>query len=271
MTAKKLLVRILGSCKTMANTSVICTDKTGTLTQNSMSVMAGSIGIHVKFVHNLKENKARTNAADQEQDQPQEQDITEAANEPQANRKHANDFSIEQGDINTILSPQLKRLFNRSIAINSTAFEDIDPETKQLTFVGSKTKTALLQFAKDLGWENWKETRESAKIIQMIPFSSERKAMGVVVHLQSGRYRLFLKGASEILMKKCSSHIIVSKNPNHTQHADSDIKTRTIDEITRDNISRTIIFSAKQMLRTIALCYRDFKSWSPAGTHFPVH
>ena len=268
MTAEKLLVRILGSCETMANASVVCTDKTGTLTQNSMSVVAGSIGIHAKLVRNLKENKARTNAADQEQDQPQEQDVTEAANEPQANRKHANDFSIEQGDINTILSPQLKRLFNQSIAINSTAFEDIDPETKQLTFVGSKTETALLQFAKDLGWENWKETRESAKIVQMIPFSSERKAMGVVIRLQSGRYRLFLKGASEILMKKCSTHVIVSKNPNHTQHADSDIETRTIDEITRDNISRTIIFYANQMLRTIALCYRDFESWPPAGTHF---
>ena len=100
MTTKKPLVRILGSCETMANTSVVCTDKTGTLTQNSISVVAGSIGIHAKFVRNLKENKAHTNAANQEQDQPQEQDITEAANKPQANRKHANDFSIEQGDIN---------------------------------------------------------------------------------------------------------------------------------------------------------------------------
>ena len=85
---------------------------------------------------------------------------------------HADDFSIEQGDINTNLSPQLKRLFNQSIAINSTAFEDItNPETKELGLVGSKTETALLQFAKDLGWENWKEARKSAKIIQMIPFS----------------------------------------------------------------------------------------------------
>jgi Ca2+-transporting ATPase len=121
MTAENLLVRILGSCETMANASVVCTDKTGTLTQNVMSVVAGSIGIHAKFVRNLKENKARTNAPDREQDQPQEQDqpleqdVTEVADEPRANRKHADDFSIEQGDINTILSPQLKRLFNQSI------------------------------------------------------------------------------------------------------------------------------------------------------------
>ena len=252
----------------MANASVVCTNKTRTLTQNSMSVTAGSIGIHTKFIRNLKENKARMNAANQEQNQPQEQDFTEAADKPQASRKHANDFSIEQCNINTILSPQLKHLFNQSIVINSTAFKDIDPETKQLTFVGSKTEINLLQFAKDLGWENSKETRQLTKIMQMIPFSSEWKAMGVVVCLQPGRYHLTLKDTLEILMKKRSSCIIVSKNPNHTQRGNSDIETRTINEISRDKISRTIIFYTNQMLRTIALCYRDFESWTPAGTHF---
>jgi len=159
-------------------------------------------------------------------------------------------------------------LFNQSITINSTAFEDINPETKELAFVGSKTETALLQFAKDLGWENWKETRESAQIMQMIPFSSERRVMGVVIRLKSGRYQSFLKGASEILTKQCTRHVIVSKNPDHTQHADSEIETKAIDEVTKDNVSRTIIFYTNQMLRTIALCYRDFKSWPPTGTHF---
>ena len=159
-------------------------------------------------------------------------------------------------------------MFNQSIAINSTAFEDIDPETNELAFVGSKTEAALLQFAKDLGWENWKETREEAQIMQMIPFSSERKAMGVVIRLQTGRYRLFVKGASEILTKKCTRHVVVSKNPRNIQHADSEIETKAIDEITKDNISGTISFYANQMLRTIALCYRDFESWPPAGTHF---
>ena len=252
----------------MANASVVCTDKTGTLTQNVMSVVAGSIGIHAKFVRSLKEDKARTNAPDQEQDQPQEQEITDATDEPQVNRKHPDDFSIEQDDINTILSPQLKRLFNQSIAINSTAFEDTDPETNKLTFIGSETEVALLQFAKDLGWENWKEIRESVQIMQTIPFSSERKAMGVVARLQTGRYRLFLKGASEILTKKCTRHVVVSKNPRKSQHADSEIETKAIDEVTKDNISRTIIFYANQMLRTVALCYRDFESWPPSGTHF---
>ena len=270
MTAEKLLVRILGSCETMANASVVCTDKTGTLTQNVMTVVAGSIGIHGKFVRNLKDNRARTNAPDLDldQDQPSERDITEIPSSPQLNRKHADDFSIDQSEISSILSPQLRRLLNQSIAINSTAFEDIDPETNEMVFVGSKTETALLQFAKDLSWDNWKQTRESAEIVQMIPFSSERKAMGVVIRLPSGRYRLFLKGASEILTKKCTRHVVVSKHADQNQDPNSRIETRSIDETTKDNISRTIIFYANQMLRTIALCYRDFSSWPPRGAQF---
>ena len=51
--------------------SVVCqSQQTGTLTQNVMSVVAGSIGIHAKFIRNLEENKAHTNTPDQEQDQP---------------------------------------------------------------------------------------------------------------------------------------------------------------------------------------------------------
>ncbi|KAF9233447.1 hypothetical protein BU15DRAFT_19007, partial [Melanogaster broomeanus] len=41
---ENLLVRVLGSCKTMTNASVICTDKTGTLTENTMNIVAGFIG-----------------------------------------------------------------------------------------------------------------------------------------------------------------------------------------------------------------------------------
>jgi Ca2+-transporting ATPase len=62
MTKQNLLVRVLGACETMANATVVCTDKTGTLTQNVMSVVAGSVGVHGKFVHRLAENQARTNA-----------------------------------------------------------------------------------------------------------------------------------------------------------------------------------------------------------------
>ena len=255
MTAENLLVRVLGSCETMANASVVCTDKTGTLTQNEMTVVAGSLGIHCKFVHRLEQNQARTNAGEEA---GVKLDHSEAAA-----RKHCEDFSIDQTELNNVLSPALRDLLNCSVAINPTAFEDRDPDTQELVFVGSKTETALLKFAKENSWAHYKDTRDAADIVQMIPFSSERKAMGVVVRLGGGRCRLYLKGASEILTKRCTQHVIVSK-PG-AAHPD-DIETKEIDELASDNISRTIIFYANQTLRKIAMCYRDFESWPPKGT-----
>ncbi|KAF7372025.1 Calcium-transporting ATPase [Mycena venus] len=147
MTYEKLLVRILGSCETMANASVVCTDKTGTLTQNVMTVVAGSVGIHAKFVRHLEANTSCTDA--------DERDV----------RKHVNDFSLDLSQLNTVLSPQLRELFNEAIAVNSTAFQDKSPETGELTFVGSKTETALLQFAQELQWSDFRTTRDAAIVI----------------------------------------------------------------------------------------------------------
>jgi len=251
MTKEKLLVRVLGSCETMANASVICTDKTGTLTRNVMSVVAGSIGIHAKFVRKLEDNKARTNA--NEDHSPRRSVDSKAPR---------NDFSIDQSKLNSVLSPSLRALCNEAIAVNSTAFEDVEKETGDLVFMGSKTETALLNFAKELGWPNYKETRDAAKVIQMMPFSSDRKAMGAVVKHAHG-YRLYVKGASEILTKLCRRHVVVHEQGGPAECGD--VELAEIDEFSEENITRTIIFYANQTLRTIALCYRDFPSWPPPG------
>lgn len=276
MTKENLLVRVLGSCETMANASVVCTDKTGTLTKNEMTVVAGSIGIHCKFVHKLDDNIARTNVGKETEDEKKAitQDIeahgSSSPVSPTPSRvmgKHTLDFSVDQSDLSELLGPALCDLFNSAIAINSTAFEDPDPDTKELVFVGSKTETALLKFAKQNSWDDYKKTRESAEIVQMIPFSSERKAMGVVVKTQKG-YRLYLKGASEILTNLCTRHVVVNKDASSTnKHS---VETKPIDAASEENNKRTIMFYANQCLRTIALCYRDFESWPPPGIEVEI-
>ena len=75
MTSQNLLVRVLSSCEIMAKASVIFTDKTGTLTQNLMTVVAGSVCIHAKFVRHLEDNKARTNAGDERSKQDHDADV----------------------------------------------------------------------------------------------------------------------------------------------------------------------------------------------------
>ena len=267
MTAENLLVRVLGSCETMANASVVCTDKTGTLTQNVMTVVAGSVGIRAKFVRILSENQERTNAGE-------EPSIKETPEQQENRRKHPDDFSLDQTELDGVLSPALRRCFNEAICINSTAFEDVDADFEQVRkkgeepkkiFVGSKTETALLRFAKENGWEDYAKVREEADTLQMVPFSSERKAMGVVIRKKDGTARLYLKGASEILTKKCTRHVVVSRPDEEVSKEEEEVETKEIDEHAKDNISRTIIFYANQTLRTIALCYRDLGQWPPEG------
>ncbi len=264
MTKMNLLVRVLGACETMANATVVCTDKTGTLTTNKMSVVAGSIGVHLKFAQRLAEHADRTNAN-------QDADPEKAATEKDAGaelesvpvRKGRLDFSTDMADINQHISPALQQLLNESVAINSTAFEGEDEHGEKGGFVGSKTETALLAFAKNLGWAGYKQTREAAQIVQMIPFSSERKAMGVVYKNANGKgYRLLLKGASEVLAKLCSNHVVVNENGSSSNEP---VQTADFDDETSTNISRTIIFYANQSLRTIALCSRELPQWPPAG------
>ncbi|KAI1791945.1 hypothetical protein LXA43DRAFT_1135459 [Ganoderma leucocontextum] len=106
-------------------------------------------------------------------------------------------------------------------------------------------------------------TRVRASPPPLIPFSSEHKGTGVVVQLNERHYRVYRKGASEILTKRSKKLIIVARGSKQT----NDIETVEIDEFARDTIQRTIIFYANQMLRTIAVCYRDFESWPPQSVH----
>ncbi|GAA5983396.1 hypothetical protein JCM11641_007835 [Rhodosporidiobolus odoratus] len=275
MTKMNLLVRVLGACETMANATVVCTDKTGTLTTNKMTVVAGSIGVHLKFVKGLEENSARTNANDDRDPEKLSAagdagDDSESAQAP-SERHGRFDFSTDAGDITRHTSPALKKLLNDSIVINSTAFEGTDEHGNEGGFVGSKTETALMTFAQGQGWPHYKSVREGAKVVQMVPFSSERKCMGVVVELPSGKgYRLYLKGASEVLARASTRHVVVEENGgDRNEDENAEVPTADFDDETRANINRTIIFYACQSLRTIALCSRDFSSWPP--THAEVN
>ncbi|KAI0310974.1 hypothetical protein OF83DRAFT_1153050, partial [Amylostereum chailletii] len=238
MTKENLLVRVLASCEIMANATVVCTDKTGTLTQNEMTVVAGAIGVYAKFVRG--NDHGRHNVGGK------------------------TDFALELTELDNVLTPALRVLFNEAIAVNSTAFEDKDHGSGATVFIGNKTETALLKMAKELGWPNYKATRDAATVLQMIPFSSERKAMGVVVGLPGGRARMYVKGASEILTEICTTRVKVYREDAEKAGGEV-VETQAIGELDVDNISTTISFYASQMLRTIALCYREFESWPPPG------
>ena len=129
------LVRKLHACETMGAVTVICTDKTGTLTQNKMQVSA---------------------------------------------------LELKQGD---------EALLDTAIALNSTAeLNDGKP-------IGNPTESALLLWL-DAQGKDYEELRKQVNVLKQLPFSTERKMMATLAEVDGETY-LFVKGAPEIVMKKC--------------------------------------------------------------------
>jgi Ca2+-transporting ATPase len=228
------LVRHLKACEVMGNASTICSDKTGTLTQNKMQVVSGTIGTTLRFGG---AKRGESSGASTPVDTSGDISIAEFAN---------------------MLSSPVKDILLKSIALNSTAFEgEVDGEK---TFIGSKTETALLILAKaHLGMGPVSEQRENAKVLQLIPFDSGRKCMGVVVHGPNGTARLYIKGASEIVLSKCTQ---VLRDPA----SDDSLAPMTDDNVS--TVQQLIESYARRSLRTIGITYRDFPSWPPKNVNF---
>ncbi|GJJ70418.1 P-type Ca2+ transporter type 2C [Entomortierella parvispora] len=200
------LVRVLSACETMGNATTVCSDKTGTLTQNKMTIVEGTLSL-LPFVGL---DKAK----------------------------------IWKSEVN----PEVAQIIIEGIALNSSAFEDKD-ERGNLAFIGSKTESALLGFIKFLG-ASYSNIRSDIKVVKVYPFSSMKKTMSCVVETPGGheKYRLYVKGASEIVLGSC------------THYVDSEGNTKSLDDTARSKFDQIISQYADKALRTIALSYRDVSS-----------
>ncbi|KAI0856086.1 calcium-translocating P-type ATPase [Xylaria cubensis] len=210
------LVRVLRACETMGNATTICSDKTGTLTTNRMTVVAGTFG-QSNFV------------------------------KPEHEKSDSRTVSLWASE----LPQKTKDALIQSVAINSTAFEGED--AGQFAFIGSKTETALLQWAKDhMGMQPLSELRANEQTVHIMPFDSSKKCMGAVIKVDS-HYRLLVKGASEILLSYCSHKADITTLDDSPLTSDD-----------RERLTSTIDEYAKDSLRTIGLVYRDYPQWPPA-------
>ncbi|KAH6844563.1 hypothetical protein B0I37DRAFT_310916 [Chaetomium sp. MPI-CAGE-AT-0009] len=227
------LVRVLKACETMGNATTVCSDKTGTLTQNKMTVVATTLGKSLSF--------GGTDAPLDDEDKTAKAIDIDIPNMPVA--------EFVKG-----LSTASKQLLVQSNAVNSTAFEgDVEGEK---TFIGSKTEVALLTLCRDhLGAGPIQEERANANVVQVVPFDSAVKYMATVVKLPNGKFRAYVKGASEILLAKCTR---VMADP-----AGEELTTTDMTEDDHALFSQTITSYAGQTLRTIGSSYRDFESWPP--------
>lgn len=114
--------------------------------------------------------------------------------------------------------------------------------------MGNKTECSLLGFVQEIG-EDYTRIREQTpenKLHKVYTFNSVRKSMSTVIKIENG-FRVFTKGASEIVMKKCN--YIFGKN-GQLQKFSSDEQDRTVRNVIEP--------MASEALRTIAVAYKDY-------------
>lgn len=217
------LVRLIRSCEIMGNATCICSDKTGTLTQNNMMVVVGMVGSADRF-SDLEPHNPNAGPSTEQPAIPGTKALTDS------------------------LAPEVKQLIKENMALNSTAFES-DGATVAETFVGSSTETALLKFARNhLAMGPLNQERTNNEVLEMVPFDSARKWMAATARLSDGRHRLFLKGAAEIILSMSSTIIT---NPR------DGLQFRDLSDADRENIGRAVHDYALKMLRPIGIAYKD--------------
>ncbi|XP_010830367.1 PREDICTED: plasma membrane calcium-transporting ATPase 1 isoform X3 [Bison bison bison] len=205
------LVRHLDACETMGNATAICSDKTGTLTMNRMTVVQAYI-----------------------------------------NEKHYKKIPDPEA-----IPPNILSYLVTGISVNCAYTSKILPPEKEgglPRHVGNKTECALLGFLLDLkrDYQDVRNEIPEEALYKVYTFNSVRKSMSTVLKNSDGSYRIFSKGASEIILKKCFK--ILSANGEAKVFRPRD----------RDDIVKTVIEPmASEGLRTICLAFRDFPAGEP--------
>ncbi|XP_041709159.1 plasma membrane calcium-transporting ATPase 1 isoform X4 [Coregonus clupeaformis] len=200
------LVRHLDACETMGNATAICSDKTGTLTMNRMTVVQAYVAD--KHYRNVPEPQLLPAAI---------MDILVLG------------ISVNSAYTTNIMSPEKEGGLPRQ--------------------VGNKTECALLGFANDLkrDYQAVRNEIPEEKLYKVYTFNSCRKSMSTVLKNADGSFRMFSKGASEILLKKCSKLLTASGETKVFRPRDRE-----------DMVKKVIEPMASEGLRTICLAYRDF-------------
>ena len=188
MAKRNALIKKLSAVETLGSTNVICTDKTGTLTQNEMTVRS----IWVPFSQDGQVTAGR------------EISVSGIGYEP------VGQFSEEDKRIDPKVDPALSAVILTQAKCNTSRL--IPPEDKSdgskstWKVLGDPTEAALIVLAKKAGYSQ--EDFNYAQNIAELPFDSRRKRMSVIqmVRNEDGLQRMaYVKGGIREILDTCNT------------------------------------------------------------------
>ena len=246
------LVRHLSACETMGSANTICSDKTGTLTQNQMTVVQG-------WVYN-------------EEDQSQLLNTLKSGDQAEYDAFIAKCKQVSEVPRTLLLENAL---------LNNDAYLTTTKDGREVG-VGSAVEVAMLKWARLLGVD-YLQMREknpqlkeddgaSVGIIKLFPFHSARKRSSCLLRLPNGKFRLYVKGAPEMVIRLCDAMALPDGKVKELSGTfEEDSEGNLSGSGSRKKIVQHCIYPmAKQALRVLAFAYRDFdaaEDWDKMVTY----
>merc|ERR1719242_1118866 len=212
-------VRHLQACETMGNATTICSDKTGTLTTNKMVVKRSHL----------------------------------FGNKP---------FPTKNGDecTKSTLSDKAYDRITQAVCKNTVSFKDTVKTAEERDAIdqgkmkhpltgGNQTDCAMLQWAIDMGADNFRQIREQNPIQKAFPFDSKLKRSSVLVRERKGDnsdWVIFVKGAAEQVLDLCTRKMNAEGEEEDFNAGHKEVVAAEMDDM------------AKNGLRCLGLCYKTY-------------
>ncbi|MGV2827127.1 cation-translocating P-type ATPase [Myxosarcina sp. GI1(2024)] len=235
MIRRQALIRKLPAVETLGSVTTICSDKTGTLTQNKMVVQR----VHTASFHFT---------------------VSGEGYEPSGTfYARESDSSSASGEANSIERElEVNRLLQACVACNDALLQQTKNHTKKTidySILGDPTEGALLALAGKAGIFKEELDLKMPRLGEF-PFSSERKRMSVIVANPNDwelPYLMFTKGSLELILERC-------------ERIQIDRQTESIAEEHRQEILETNDRLASKGLRVLGFAYKPLAEIPPAGT-----
>ncbi len=234
---KNAIVKQLSSAETLGSTTVICSDKTGTLTKNEMTVKELYFNHHEASVHgvgyiptgyiNIREKGKNLITIGKEQGP-------------------FNDYELTTEELNALKKKDqklyfaLEKMMQASALCNNATLENKNDKWRVL---GDPTEGALLTMVGKAGFDKEKMDKQLERVYEMT-FDSTRKRMSVVVKDKDGKHYIFTKGAPGSIIE-ISSHML------------DEGKSKKLSEIDKIRYIKKSDDMAKKALRGLGFAYRE--------------